>query len=278
MTRRLPVILFLLAGTVVPLRAQIVSDLNDESRLYAQSKQVNQFFRRFNGEEDEKGKRYYAGDKQYRSTKLRKKFFSVLFDESNPGMSPELKLDFAKYVLDKGDAALLDFHNPGWFAEVNCTFLVNEKPQRVTLFMELEDDHLGSKWVISRIHASVFDPYFVRDTTRIGRFLHPMSHELEFMNLRKAFANSDSLSQFTVKRYVPDQLALFLYELKRGNLKFQSVEDVRFHFFQINGWYFQLAQFIRPGYNTGWLIAGLVKLNSENEKDLLRKHLYYEPQ
>ena len=33
-------------------------DLGDESALYAQTKQVNQFFRRFNGEEDYKGERY----------------------------------------------------------------------------------------------------------------------------------------------------------------------------------------------------------------------------
>src|SRR5690349_6033928 len=66
-----------------PVQAQIVSEVEDESRLYAESKQVNQFFRRFNGEEDEKGNRYYSGDKQYRSEKLRKQYLRILFDESN---------------------------------------------------------------------------------------------------------------------------------------------------------------------------------------------------
>ena len=144
--------------------------------------------------------------------------------------------------------------------------------------MELEKDHLGSKWVISKVHADLFEPYFVRDTTKIGRFLHPMSHELDFMNLRKALANSDSVSQFTVKRFVPDHLSLFLYEIKKGNMKFKSVNEVKFHFFQIDGWYFELSDFNRPGYNTGWLMSGLVKLNSAADKDLLRKHLQYETQ
>jgi hypothetical protein len=67
------------------------------------------------------------------------------------------------------------------------------KDQTITLFMELEKDHLGRKWVINRVHANMLDPYFVRDTTKVGRFLHPMSHELDFMTLRKAFSNSDSI-------------------------------------------------------------------------------------
>ena len=258
--------------------AQLVTDMDDESRLYAESKQVNQFFRRFNGEEDEKGKRYYPGDKLYRSPKLRKKYLGILFDENNSGISNALKNQFVKDVLDKPESALLNLHGAGWFSEVHTTFTVDGKEQSVILFMELEKDHLGSKWVISKVHADLFEPYFVRDTTKIGRFLHPMSHELDFMNLRKALANSDSVSQFTVKRFVPDHLSLFLYEIKKGNMKFQSVNEVKFHFFQIDGWYFELSDFNRPGYNTGWLMSGLVKLNNPSDKDLLRKHLQYETQ
>ena len=258
--------------------AQLVTDMDDESRLYAESKQVNQFFRRFNGEEDEKGKRYYPGDKLYRSPKLRKKYLGILFDENNGGISNALKNQFVKDVLDKPESALLNLHGAGWFSEVHTTFTVDGKEQSVILFMELEKDHLGSKWVISKVHADLFEPYFVRDTTKIGRFLHPMSHELDFMNLRKALANSDSVSQFTVKRFVPDHLSLFLYEIKKGNMKFQSVNEVKFHFFQIDGWYFELSDFNRPGYNTGWLMSGLVKLNNPSDKDLLRKHLQYETQ
>jgi hypothetical protein len=96
------------------------------------------------------------------------------------------------------------------------------------------------------------------------------------MNLRKAFANTDSASQFTVKRFVPDHLSVFLYEIKKGNLKFKSVEEVKFHFFQIDGWYFEISDFNRKGYNTGWLISNLIKLNKESEKEQLRKFLYYE--
>jgi hypothetical protein len=253
--------------------SQVIQDSEDESKLYAQSKQVNQFFRRFNGEEDEKGERYYPKDKLYRSVKLRKKFLGTLFDESNTGIKSQLKADFGKDVLEHPEFSILDFHGHSWFSEVQATFLMNGKPNTFTLIMELEKDHLGYKWVISRVHADMFDPYFVRDTTKVGRFLHPMSHELDFMNLRKAFDNGDSISQFTVKRFQPDHLSLFLYEIKKGNLKFRSVEQVKFHFFQVKGWYFEISQFNRPGYNTGWLISNLVKINTDADKEVLRKYL-----
>ncbi|MBK5278940.1 MAG: hypothetical protein JJE09_08765 [Bacteroidia bacterium] len=257
-----------------PLVAQIVGDLDDESKLYAQSKQVNQFFRRFNGEEDEKGNRYYPADRQYQSTRLRKNYLGILFDEGNKGISPALKTEFVKDVLEKGESSILNFHGGNWFSEVNAIFTMNGVSQRITLYMELEKDHLGYKWVISKVHADTFDPYFKRDTTKVGRFLHPLSHELDFMNLRKAFERSDSISQFTAKRFTPDHLSVFLYEVKKGNLKFKSVEAVKFHFFQLDGWYFELSQFIRPGYNTGWLISNLVKLSSDADKKLLLAYLY----
>jgi hypothetical protein len=269
--RYLFLLLVLLLGRSVA--AQIVEDM-DESKLYAESKQVNQFFRRFNGEESEKGDRYYPKDRQYRSTKLRKNYLGILFDESNKGITSSLKTEFTKYVLDKGEASLLDFHKGNWFSEVHALFTMNGTVQPVTLYMELEKDHLGYKWVISKVQADMFNPYFQRDTTKVGRFLHPLSHELDFMNLRKAFANTDSISQFTVKRFAPDHLSLFLYEMKKGNLKFKSVSEVKFHFFQIEGWYFELAQFNRPGYNTGWLISNLVKINNDKEKNLMLNYLY----
>lgn len=266
------------SGLYISAPAQIVGAMEDESRLYAESKQVNQFFRRFNGEEDEKGNRYYPGDKQHRSDKLRRQYLRILFDESNTDVSSSLKTEFVKNILESPEKSMLNFHGGNWFAELHTTFTMNGKNQQVILFMELEKHRLGTRWVIQKVHADMFSPYFEKDTTRVGKFLHPMSHELDFMNLRKAFINKDSINQFIIKRFVPDHLSLLLYEVKRGNLKFKTVEQVKFHFFQIDGWYFGISEFNRPGYNTGWLISNLVKLSKPSDKDILRKFLYYETQ
>jgi hypothetical protein len=255
---------------------QVMMENADESKLYAESKQVNQFFRRFNGEEDEKGNRYYAKDKQYRSAKLRKKYLPIVFDAANAGMSSALKEDFINAVLEKPDKNVLDFHGPNWFCEIQTKFSHNGTNVPVTLFLELEKAQLGSKWVMKKVFAEQFKPYFKTDTTKVGQFLHPMSHELDFMNLRKAFINSDSITQFASKKFSPDHLSLFLYEVKKGNLKYVSVELVKFHFFQIEGWYFELANFNRTGYNSGWLISNLVKLSNPADKEIMRRYLYHE--
>lgn len=224
----------------------------------------------------EKGERYYPKDRQYRSEKLRKKYIGILFDESNAGIKPELKVQFTKEVIDKDKPAILNFHGGDWFSEVHAIFVMNGKEVPITLFMELEKHHQGTRWVISKVYADMFKPYFDRDTVKVGKFLHPLSHELDFMNLRKAFSKPDSISQYVFKKFVPDHLSVFLYEIEKGNLKFKTVQEVRFHFFQINGWYFELSQFNRPGYNTGWLISNLVKVKNDSEKNLLKKYVYYD--
>ena len=268
-------LMFTIIFFAIAAPAQIVGDPGDESKLYAESKQVNQFFRRFNGEEDEKGNRYYPTDKQYRNVKLRKKFLGTLFDENNSGITRTLKKDFAESILVAPEVSILDFHGGNWFAEVNVLFQASGVERTATLYMELEKNHMGYKWVINKAHADWLDSYYVRDTIKVGRFLHPMSHELDFMNLRKAFAYSDSISQFASKGFKPDHLSVLLYETKKGNLKFKSVEIVRFHFFQINGWYFEISEFNRSGYNTGWLISNLVKLRDDTEKDIMKRYLYH---
>ena len=105
-------------------------------------------------------------------------------------------------------------------------------------------------------------------------FLHPLSHELDFMNLRKAFQDKDKIDQFTERGYQPDYLSILLYEIKNANLKFKTVNDVKFHFFQVDGWYFQLARFNRPA-TPRWLIADLAKV-TPRERELLTNYIYYE--
>lgn len=267
------VLLLALLASSLCLRAQVTDGI-DESRLYAQTKQVNQFFRRFNGEEDEKGERYYQGDKQYHHVKLRKKYMGILFDASNAGMSKELKTRFGKDVLENGEPVILDFHGNGWFCEVSSIFSWNGKEIPITLFMQLEKAQLGYKWVIDRISCDAFTKIFKRDTTKVGRFLHPMSHELDFMNMHRAFDHPDSISQYAFRKFEPDQLSLFLYEAQKGTLKFKTVNEVRFHFFQVKNWYFEVANFNRSGYNTGWLISNLVELKTPKDIDVMKRFIY----
>ncbi len=97
-------LLFFIVSIIILLPkidAQVLENyLGDESTLYAQTKQVNQFFRRFNGEENFQGERYYPEDKEYRDPKLRKSYLENLFNKENPYITPDLQDEFIKQILN----------------------------------------------------------------------------------------------------------------------------------------------------------------------------------
>lgn len=270
-----------LALATLPIFAfsQVVEDyLGDESDLYASTKQVNQFFRRFNGEEDFKGERYYPQDKEYRDPKLRLTYLKNLFNLESGLMTANLKDEFIAEMLQARNPRFLEFHGGDWFAEVTTKFYYHGIERYLTLFLELEKDTVGSKWVITNVYFEPFQTIFAdQDSLRTAgqKFLHPMSHELDFINLVRAFQDEQSLENYLAWKYKPDFLTLFIFEYKSGNLKFNAITRVKFHFFQIDGWYFELTEYNRPGYNSGWLISTLLKINA-SDKDILTKFIYHE--
>jgi hypothetical protein len=208
----------------------------DESMLYASTKQVNQFIRRFNGEEDLKGNRLYPKDKKYRDQSLRKKYLSDIIDLENSELKNKLP-EFITYVNSGTKPQYFDFYGKNWFAEVASKFLYNGKEQNVVLFFKLEEEN--------------------------------------FMTLRKAFKNNTQIEHYAQKNFSPDYLTLFFYYVKKGNLVFQQVDDVKFHIFQIENLYFEMQYFNRKGDNTGWLISNLIQI-PEKDKASLIKSIYHE--
>ena len=266
------VAIFLFAG---PSYGQVGEYLGDEKLFYAATKQVNQFLRRFNGEEDLQGKRYYQQDSNYRDPGLRSKYIKILFDNKQKDISLDLKKQFLAEVIDSDLPQYLDLHGGSWFAEVSAKFTYKGRDERLQLFLRLQEEPVGSKWVIFKAYFDPFKEYFVVDTADKNKFIHPMSHELDFMNLRKIFDDPEIAAAYTDEDFRPDYLSLILYEIKQSNLKFKTVNRVKFHFFQLENWYFELSEFNRSGSNTGWLISNLVNVNM-HQKDQLRKFIYYE--
>jgi hypothetical protein len=247
----------------------------DESKLYAQTKQVNQFFRRFNGEEDVSGKRFYEGDNGYRDLKARRKYLGILFDNYSP-IDQDVRTAFVLDVTDKSAPKLLDFHGKSWFAEVNADFMYNRQKVSIILYLRIEAQNDGYKWVISNIYFDQFAQFFTHlpDTASTEYFLHPMSHELDFMNIHKVFDDPDKLDYYLENNYKPDQLSIFVAEMKTGNLKFVTVNTVKFHFFQIPNWYFEVSYFNRNSNNSGWLISNLVRIDEKEKKQLIRNYTH----
>jgi len=244
----------------------------DASALFAQTKQLTQFFRRFNGEEDAKGNKLDSNTTQFRNQHLRTEFLGILFDKKNTAITDEMKSLFIKDVTNEQNAKFLSFRGKDWFAEVNAVFTYQNRPVNILIYLELEQSGLGYKWVISNVYFDSFSQIFFHPNNKEkeSSFLHPMSHEIDFMNLRKAFDDPKDIDYYAPNDYTPDYLTLFFVEIKNKNLLYKTINNVKFHFLQIDGWYFEVNDFNRSGFNSGWLVSNMLKI-SDTEKTRLLK-------
>ncbi len=246
---------------------------DEEAVFYAETKQVNQFFRRFNAEEDVRGVRFATGDPNYRDPGLRQQYLNMLFDRSSRNMPDLLKEAFINHVNSSNNPKFLDFHGEEWFSEITVWFQRGRERVNVILFMELVKENLGSKWVIKDVYFPPYENLYTRDDKSGSRFLHPLSHELDFMNLDRVFNSEENIGDYFTQGFEVDKLSVFLYELRTKQLKFQQVTEVKFHFFQLDGWYVEISEFNRPGFNRGWLISNLIRLE-EGQKERLINFIY----
>jgi hypothetical protein len=76
------------------------------------------------------------------------------------------------------------------------------------------------------------------------------------------------------KEYRPDMLTLFIEGIKEGDLKFVTVNNVKFHFFQVPHWYFEVSYFNRNSMNSGWLISNMMRINDSEKKELIRNYTH----
>jgi hypothetical protein len=246
-----------------------IIDQDEESALTASTKQVNQFIRRFNGEEDFKGNRLYPKDNKYRDKSIRKIYLDNLFDQENKSLK-QIYEEFSADVNSSIKPKYFDFYGGNWFAEINTKFSYNGKEQDVLLFLKLEEENSGYKWSFVGAFAGFLEQEFKSSPPTDIKFIHPMSHEIDFMSLRKVFKNNTKIDYYAQKEYSPDYLSLFFYLVKKGNLVFESVDEVKFHIFQIENWYFEMQYFSRKGENTGWLISNLLKVPEKEKASLIK--------
>ncbi len=247
----------------------------DETELYAMTKQMGQFMRRFNYEEDQFGYKLNPKDPNYRSNKMRRQSLPILFDQVKFGNQTELQRYFIEDVT-KDDSSYMSFLGGRWYSEVSATFTYKGKEVPVMLILAVEKEGLGSKWVLTNVYFSEFNKLFPKGemAEKEKYFLHPMSHELDFMNIYKAFQNPEVIEYYASKEFQPDYLTLFFYEIKKGNLVFKRVNSLKFHVFQIKDWYFEVSWFNRAGNNAGWLMSNIIYMPEKEKVNLIK---FYQP-
>lgn len=272
----LTIVTFITVGSVNAQTYSIIGDAEaDERALYTMTKQMSQFMSRFNYEEDQYGKKIHPDSSDYRNKDKRKTALPLLFDMENQRTNGSLR-DFFIEDLTQDDSNYFEFLGGEWYSEVSATFKWKGKTVDISMIFAIEKENLGSKWVLTNVFFSEFNKLFPKGdiAEQQKHFLHPMSHELDFMNIYKIFKTPECIEYYASESYSTDYLSIFFYEIKQGNLIFERVNGVKFHVFQIDHWYFEVSWFNRSGYNTGWLISNLIYLKDEEKKELIK---YYQP-
>ena len=132
------ILLALTIAFVWPVAGQTIGDFKmDETELYAMTKQMGQFMRRFNYEEDQFGNQLNPKYPNYRSNKMRRTSLPILFDQEKYGTQTELQRYFIEDVT-KGDSTYMTFLGGRWYSEVSCTFKYYGNEVKVMLFMAIE--------------------------------------------------------------------------------------------------------------------------------------------
>mgnify|MGYP003292785779 CR=1 FL=1 len=271
--------LILLLSLFQVVKSQVYTNLgdveSDERALYTMTKQMSQFISRFNYEEDQYGKKINPDSPDYRDRIKRKDVLPLLFDMDNRRTNGSLR-DFFIADLTEKDSNYFEFLGGKWYSEVSATFKWKGESVELSMIFAIEQENLGSKWVLTNVFFSEFNKLFPKGdiAEQQKHFLHPMSHELDFMNIHKVFKTPECVEYYASESYTTDYLSIFFYEIKKGNLVFEKVNSEKFHVFQIDNWYFEVSWFARDGYNTGWLISNLVFLKDNEKEELLK---FYQP-
>ncbi len=274
--RLLTIVTFVTVGNVKAQTYSIIGSAEaDETALYTMTKQMSQFMSRFNYEEDQYGKKIHPDSSDYRNKDRRKTVLPLLFDMENQRTNGSLR-DFFIEDLTKDNSNYFEFLGGEWYSEVSATFKWKGEKVDISMIFAIEKENLGSKWVLTNVFFSEFNKLFPKGdiAEQQKHFLHPMSHELDFMNIYKIFKTPECIEYYASESYSTDYLSIFFYEIKQGNLIFEKVNGEKFHVFQIDNWYFEVSWFNRSGYNTGWLISNLIYLKDDEKKELIK---YYQP-
>jgi len=238
---------------------------------YLNVKQFNEFVDRFNYKTDFKAN---AIDSVFKSKISREKYLELLFNKEDPRLKfsndkysdnyVKLKKEFIQEVVSNN--YLIDKYSIQIIAEAKSLVTYKNKSQEISIFLNQEIVDNGVKWVILSVKADFLN--VLKQDTALLRFIPPTSNETNFISLKRVFDDANFQHYYTFNGYWYDPLSAFLYALNSGEVKFQYVNEIIYHFVDIPGWEINVKEFIRNTENSGWLIDDISKMENRFEEFL----------
>ena len=260
------------------LSAQVIeSNSRRELNFVFEVKQIDEFFERFNNEQNSLLASYIR--LKYPEVQItRTSLLESLFNTEVRGADAEIIREFCLQVSDSTKPAYLDFYSGEWYAEAVCKFRLNGQVTEAIVLLKIQqEENGGSKWIIVSAFSKrlgvtnlpVIFPY----KPGCCKFLNPMSHATNFLSLARALRDKINLPDYLDTSFLEYPYAKsFARALLRNQLEYLYVKSIRYHFLQVDGWIFTVNQYTRNSIHSGWLVSSLQKSTAE-EKERYRESL-----
>jgi hypothetical protein len=231
-----------------------------------QVKQLDQFFERFNGTKDsEKVKTDRLSERRHALISLLNFEDSTLFNNETER--------FISHVLQDSNNVNIDYNDNDWYAKVNCAIKYKNKLHNIILTLKKEGNNkVGFKWVIMGVNAPFINLQPSKPDT--SKFIGPMNHELDFMELHNVFNDYYNISLYAYNNFNPDVLSVFFFLIRSKEIHYIKVNSIQYQFLQIKNWFFTVDYFNRPSTNSGWLISSVSKMNDTEKMKYKQNDLY----
>lgn len=260
------------------LSAQVIeSNSRRELNFVFEVKQIDEFFERFNNEQNSLLASYIR--MKYPEVQItRTSVLESLFNTEVRGAGIGMIREFCMQVADSANPAYLDFYSGEWYAEAVCKFRLNGQVTEAIVLLKIQqEENGGSKWIIVSAFSKrlgvtnlpVIFPY----KPGCCKFLNPMSHATNFISLARALRDKINLPDYLDTSFLEYPYAKsFARALLRNQLEYLYVKSIRYHFLQIDGWIFTVNQYTRNSIHSGWLVSSLQKSTTE-QKERYRESL-----
>jgi len=162
-----------------------------------------------------------------------------------------------KNFLAQAQQSQLSFFDTTWCAQLNVELLYKGETHNAKLYLKVQSypAEQSSKWVFTAVDANFLSlkPECVDSTT----FIPPSANGTNFIAIEKVLKNQANVAAYTKATYKNDQLSIFLFLIKNGDLTLQSIKDQCYYFWQTADYVFQCEYLNRANNNSGWLITAI---------------------
>jgi len=159
--------------------------------------------------------------------------------------------------IKQAQQSKLSFFDTTWCAQLKVEVLYKGATHDANLYLKVQayPKDQSSKWVISGVEANFLnlEPECVDSTTLIP----PSANGTNFIALEKVWRNQSNIAAYTSDAFQADQLSIFLFLIKNGDLTLKSINQQDYYFWQMPDFVFQCQYFNRPAANSGWLITAI---------------------